>query len=131
MSGDGTQSPEFVKVAGSASEGAYLTNVGVPPERIPSAKAFIEKFKSKYPGTDFQPYDHYTYEAAKIALFALENAGAGTEPGQTDGLKLMAFLRTLKYDGVLGETRFDEKGDTLNKAISVYLVKDGKFAAQN
>lgn len=130
MSGDGTQSPEFVKVAGSASEGAYLTNVGQPPERTPSAKTFVENFKAKYPDVDFQPYDQYAYEAARIALFALESTGAGLEPGKTDPLKAMAFLRTLKFDGVLGETRFDEKGDTLNKTISVYLVKDGKFVPQ-
>ena len=44
-----------------------------------------------------------------------------------DKLKIIDFLKNLKYDGVLGRTEFDEKGDTLNKAVTVYLAKDGKF----
>jgi hypothetical protein len=27
----------------------------------------------------------------------------------------------------LGETRFDQKGDTLNRRITLFQVKDGKF----
>lgn len=125
LSGDGLQTPEFVKIGGQASEGAYITNVGVPPERIESAKAFLDKFKAAYPGIDFQPYDHYTYEATMIALLALEKAGL-TGP-ELNRPAMLDFLRTVKYDGVLGRTEFDAKGDTLNKAVTVYLVKDGKF----
>ncbi len=135
MSGDAMQSPEFMKIAGSASEGAYVTNVGVPPERIPSAKAFLEKYKSDYPNTDFQPYDHYTYEATMIALDALEKAGlsAASEAGAAPINKaaMIEYLRTLKYNGVLGLTEFDEKGDTKNKAVTVYIVKGNQFVPVN
>ena len=128
VAGDAAQSPEFFKVAGSASEGAYITNVGVPPERIPSAKEYLDKYKQNYPGTDMQPYDHYTYEATMIALLALEKAGIKSpDSDETDKSKIIDFLRTLKYDGILGHTEFDEKGDTRNKAVTVYLVKDAKF----
>ena len=62
VSGDALQTSEFFKVAGKAAEGAYITNVGLPPEKIPSAREFIQKYKAKYQGMDMQPYDHYTYE---------------------------------------------------------------------
>ncbi len=130
MSGDAMQSPEFMKIAGSSSEGAYITNVGVPPERIPSAAIFLEKYKSTYPNTDFQPYDHYTYEATMIAIEALEKAGL-SESGAVNKSAMIEYLRGLKYNGVLGRTEFDEKGDTKNKAVTVYRVKDARFTAVN
>jgi len=132
ISGDAVQSPEFFKVAGSAAEGAYVTNVGVPPERIPSAKKFLEDYVKEYPGKDMQPYDHYTYEATMIALLALEKAGiADPASNAVDRSRMIEFLKTLKYDGVLGRTEFDEKGDTKNKAATVYIVKDSKFVPVN
>lgn len=131
VSGDALQTPEFFKVAGESAEGAYITNVGRPPEKIPSAKIFMEKYKSKYPDTDMQPYDHYTYEATVIALLALEQAGIRAEPPNVDRAKMIEFMKSLKYDGILGQTSFDEKGDTKNKAITVYLIKNGKFLSLN
>jgi len=131
ISGDALQSPELFKVAGSAAEGAYITNVGVPPESIATAKDFLEAYKKEYPNMDLQPYDPYTYEAARIALLALEKAGiVDLDSNRTDKSKIIDFLKTLQYDGILGHTEFDEKGDTKNKAITTYLVQNGKFIPQ-
>lgn len=131
VSGDALQTVEFFKVAGASAEGSYITNVGVPPERIASAKIFIDTFQKKFPRVDIQPYDHYTYEATKIALLALEKAGIQEESDAVNRMKMLEFMKTVKYDGVLGRTEFDEKGDTKNKAITVYHVKDGKFVTIN
>ena len=130
VSGDAMQSPELIKLAGLAAEGAYITNVGLPPEKMPSAQSFIKRYKERYPGMDFQPYDHYTYEATMIVLLALEKSMTETEP-QAFRLKMIEFLKPLKYEGILGLTVFDEKGDTLNKTISVYLIKNGEFVPVN
>lgn len=130
VSGDAMQSSELFKIAGKSIDGSYVTNVGMPPERIPSAKSFLERYKAKHPGVDPQPYDHYAYEATMIALNALEKAGLknGT---QVDKAAMVEYLSTLQYDGILGRTEFDAKGDTKNKVITVYLVKDGKFTPVN
>ncbi len=130
ISGDALQTSEFFKVAGAASENSYITNVGIPPERIPQAKTFLESYKNKYPNKDIQPYDHYAYEATNIALLSLEKAGIQAG-GNMDKTKMIEFLRTLKYQGVLGVTEFDEKGDTKNKAVSIYLVKNNQFVPLN
>ncbi len=131
LSGDALQTNEFLKLAGESAEGSYITNVGVPPEKIPSAQAFLEKFKAKYPGVDIQPYDHYSYEATMIALLALEKAGITQGSKDFNRLKMIEFMKALRYDGVLGQTEFDEKGDTKNKAITVYKVQSGKFIPQD
>ena len=44
-----------------------------------------------------------------------------------DRAKIAEGQHHIRYNGVLGETQFDEKGDTLNKKITLFQVKDGKF----
>jgi len=122
ITGDGCYSPELIKIGGLATGNTYVTMVGISPEKLPQAKKFIEKFKSKYPKVDSQPYDHYTYEATNIILEAIARVGADKE-------KIIETVKGIKYQGILGETAFDEKGDTLNKVISVYQVKEGKFVS--
>lgn len=112
--------PEFLRIAGPAAEGCYLTFLGSPSDLTPTAKTFVEAFKARYPGQELHAYDHYGYEAMNILLSLLEKAGP-------DRAKILAELPKVDYKGVLGETRFDEKGDTLNKKITLYQVKDGKF----
>ena len=128
MSVDAMQSPEYFKIAGVYADGSYITNVGVPRENTAQAKVFMEKFRAQYPNVDEQPYDHYTYEATNIALLALENAGM-SDSDSVDRAKMIDYAGTVKYDGVLGHTEFDEKGDTKNKIITIYTVKNGKFEA--
>jgi len=121
LSGDGSYSPELIKIAGvKTCENVYITMVGAAPEKIPEAGEFVKKFKTKYPNVDMQPYDHYTYEATNIVLNAITKVGENKEA-------IIDVVHRTKYQGVLGETTFDEKGDTLNKVISVHRVKEGKF----
>jgi branched-chain amino acid transport system substrate-binding protein len=112
--------PEYLRVAGTAAEGSYITFLGSPPELLPSAKTFIDAYKARYPGEDIRAYDHYGYEAMNILLSALEKAGPDRD-------KILAELPATQHKGILGETRFDQKGDTLNKTITLFQVKDGKF----
>ncbi|MEW6040149.1 MAG: branched-chain amino acid ABC transporter substrate-binding protein [Elusimicrobiota bacterium] len=112
--------PEFLNIAGDSARDTYVTFLGAPPEQTPTAKQFIKSYREKYPDNEIKAYDHYGYEATKIALEAIKNCG-------TDRSKIIDYLRSIKYKGVLGVTKFDEKGDTLNKKISVFKVKDKKF----
>ena len=112
--------PAFIRVAGPAAEGAYVTFLGSPPELLPSAKEFIERYKQRYPNDELKSYDAYGYEVAGVLLDALKNVGP-------DRTKIIDFLRTVKYTGVLGTTQFDQKGDTLNRTITLFQVKNGAF----
>ena len=69
---------------------------------------------------DAQPYDPYTYDAVNIVLAAVASVGP-------DKAKVMEHIRAIRFKGVLGDTRFDARGDTLNKIITPYLVKAGTF----
>lgn len=120
VAGDGVFTPEYITIGGKSTEGDYASMVGAPPEKLPKAKEFMDKFKAKYPGINMQPYDPYTYEATCMLIEAIEKTNK--EP-----VKIVDYISKIKFNGILGETTFDEKGDTLNKTISIYQVKNGKF----
>jgi branched-chain amino acid transport system substrate-binding protein len=113
--------PEFLRIAGPAAEGAYITFLGRPAALLPSARAFINAYHARYPGEELKAYDGYGYEAMNILLATLGKVGPNRE-------KVLAALPATDYKGVLGETRFDEKGDTTNHLITLFQVKNGKFA---
>ena len=112
--------PALLRVAGPAAEGAYVTFLGSPPELLDSAKDFVARYRQRYPNDELKSYDHYGYEVAQILLEAIDAVGP-------DRQKVITFVRNIKHDGVLGQTAFDEKGDTLNKTITLFQVKNGKF----
>ena len=60
----------------------------------------------------------------KLAL-AQVDAAVGDLRGNSE--KILAALPKIKHAGVLGVTQFDEKGDTLNHAITFFQVQNGKF----
>ena len=120
LTGEISYDPDFLRIAGGAAEGAYVTYLGRPPELLDTAKLFIDKYRLAYPGSEVKAYDHYAYEVTNILLAAMEKVGP-------DKAKIIETLRDLSYTGVLGTTTFDEKGDTKNKTITLFVVRDGKF----
>jgi branched-chain amino acid transport system substrate-binding protein len=112
--------PSFLQTAGKAAEGAYVTFLGSPPELLASANDFVKRSKARYPEEVLKAYDHYGYESAAIFIEALQKVGA-------DRAKIMEYIHQNKFDGVLGTTQFDEKGDTVNKTITLFRVENGEF----
>ncbi len=126
ISGDGAKTNNLFDVAGESADGAYLSIVGIPVELLPSAQEFVAKYKQRYtkPSEELKPFDHFGYEAAQLILTALEKTGP-------DRAKLIEEIRRSRYTGLLGTTSFDEKGDTLNKIITMTKAnfKDRSFPA--
>ncbi|UXY14040.1 branched-chain amino acid ABC transporter substrate-binding protein [Chitiniphilus purpureus] len=120
MGGDGTQTPEFIKLAGPDAEGQISSSPGQAKEDMPGGKEFLAKFKQKF-GTDVQLYAPYCYDAVKVLIEAMKKAGS------TDPAKYLPELAKTDYQGVTGKINFDEKGDIKNGAITLYTVKGGKW----
>lgn len=112
--------PEYLRVAGPAAEGTFVTFLGAPAYVLPSAQAFVKRYEARYPNDELKAYDHWGYEAMSIILDLIHDVGPDRE-------KILTALPHIKHEGVLGVTQFDEKGDTLNKTITIFEVKDGKF----
>ncbi|MGL6040635.1 MAG: branched-chain amino acid ABC transporter substrate-binding protein [Deefgea sp.] len=120
MGGDGSQTPEFIKLAAGDAEGMYATSPGTPKDQLAGGKAFLEKYKTKF-GTDVQLYSPYSYDSVHVMVKAMQEAGS-TEPA-----KYLPKLAAVKHEGVTGPISFDTKGDINDGAITVYTVKDGKW----
>ncbi len=122
MSGDGVFDPKFVEIAGDVAEGTLLTFTP-DPEKIPSAKGFLQKYKARH-GSGLAPYAIYAYDATNILLTAISQVGTKE---MRDGKKISEAIRHLKYDGALGHIEFDAKGDVKVSPYIVWITKGGKF----
>lgn len=120
VGGDALKSPEYIDIGASATEGDFVTMIGLPPEKLPRANEFIEKYRKSYPQAKIQPYDAYTYDTVMIIIDAIQNAGR-------DKAKIIEYIAKIQYSGATGTISFDEKGDTKNKAITMYRIKDATF----
>lgn len=119
ISDDGVKDESFLKVAGEAAEGAYMTG---PRDlsRIPLNAQAIQDFKDEY-GSDPGAFYQEGYSAALALLNAIEKAGS------TDYAAVTKALRTEYVETPVGKIKFDERGDAEGVGFSVYHVVDGDF----
>lgn len=117
--GDGGYTPEFIKLAGDAAEGAYASLPGVPLARMPGGKEFEARFVAKY--QPIQSYAPFCYDAVNVMIAAMQKAGS-TEPAN-----YLPALAGISYDGVTAKIQFDAKGDLKDGAVTMYQVKQGKW----
>ena len=112
MSGDGAKSDDFFGFAGPAGDGAYFSIGGVPLEALPGAADFVARYGKRWSGAAPRTFDHYGYEAARIALWAL---------GKTDGDRKAAVeaIRSEPHEAMMGTFIFDAKGDSLKSLITM------------
>lgn len=121
LSADGSKTPEFIKLAGGAAEGAIASSPGVVIEQTPAGKAFAAKFESKY--GKIQNYAPYAYDATITMIEAMKAAGSA------DPVKYLPFLAKTNRNGVIGPIAFDAKGDIKSGAVTIYQVKKGSWVA--
>jgi branched-chain amino acid transport system substrate-binding protein len=119
MGGDGVQSHEFLRLAGSDSDGVVASSPGLPLGDMPGGIAFREKFESKY--SVIQNYAPYAYDATMTLVEAMRAAGS------TDPSRYIPELARISRPGVTGIIAFDGNGDIRDGAITMYRVKDGKW----
>ena len=75
VSGDGSQDPESIKLAGSDAEGLFASNAGPAPSLQPGYAAFQTAYKTKYNADIFQ-YAPQAFDATNIIINAIKKAGA-------------------------------------------------------
>lgn len=132
MGGDGLYTQQFVDIAGAANaEGDFATSIGLPLDAQPKGQDFKAAFEAKFAGQAIEAYDTYAYDAAMVIIEAAKKVAAemGADALATPAGKsaIIEAVAATDYDGVTGKVAFDEKGDTTNKAVTTYVVKDGAF----
>lgn len=122
---DGCYEQAFIQSAGADlfdTLKVYVTFGGLPPDMLEgNGKEFVENYRKKY-GRTPEGYAIYGYEAAKVALMAIEKAG------KKDRVAILeACLNIKDFPGALGVWSFDENGDTTNKVMSGSTIENGEF----
>jgi branched-chain amino acid transport system substrate-binding protein len=120
VGGDGMQTPNFIELAGKASEGVMASMPGLPKEQMPGGKQFMDKYQAKF-HTEVQLFAPMGYDAVMVLIDAMKRAGS------TDPAKYLPELPKTHYNGVIGPIAFDDKGDLQNGPITIYKVTGGKW----
>ncbi|MDP4128461.1 MAG: ABC transporter substrate-binding protein [Bacillota bacterium] len=119
---NGFNSPELIKIAGKAADGAVVASPWYPGKENDKIKKFVADYKAKYNNKVPDQFAAQSYDALYIYASALEKAGS-----TTDRKKLRDSLATIKdFQGVTGKFAFDDKRNPLMDA-TVLIVKDGQF----
>ena len=116
---DGLKDDAFIKMAGEAAEGVYCSypkDTASLPIYKEALKAHVDTFNSE-PGSFY--YNAYS------AMLALVNAIKITNSTDTD--KLVEALHTNKVATPLGDLVFSKTCDAVGLALSVYVIKNGKY----
>jgi branched-chain amino acid transport system substrate-binding protein len=126
MGPDGIFTEGFIDAAGAAAEGSYATFGGLPASQLKGKGAdWYQRFKQQY-NEDPEAYAVYAYEAASVALKAIDKAG------KKDRQVILEAVRNTKdFNGLLGTWSFTDTGDTTLKTMSGNQVKGGKWQFVN
>ena len=119
ISGDALVDNEFWKITGPAGEGTLMT-FAPDPRKAPGAKDIVAKFKSQ--GYDPEGYTLYSYAALQVWKAAVEQAKS------TDTAKVSPLIRGHTFKTIIGDLKYDNKGDVSNSKYVFFIWKNGNYA---
>lgn len=116
LGGDGWDSPELFKSAGTALEGCYFSNHYSPESTEPAVQEFIKKFKAKYNDRTPDAMAALGYDTAKILADAIKRAGSTDSTALRD-----AIAGTKDFAGVTGTITLDENRNAKKPAVVLQI----------
>lgn len=118
IGGDALTTDEFWHIAGEAAEGV-LVSFEPDTRQLPGAREAVESFRK----INYEPagYTLYGYAATQIIADAIKRAG------YPDPAKAAAVMHKQKFDTVIGNIGFDEKGDITGSSYVMYKWSKGKY----
>ncbi|MGO8692441.1 MAG: ABC transporter substrate-binding protein [Rectinemataceae bacterium] len=118
MGGDGWDSPDLVKIGGSAVEGCYFTNHYSKDDTRPVVQDFIKRYQAKFNETP-DALAVLAYDAMNLTLNAIKTAG------KTDGPAIRDALAASDFNAVTGEIKFDADRNPIKSAV-IIEIKNGQ-----
>jgi branched-chain amino acid transport system substrate-binding protein len=118
VSGDALVTDEYWQITGDAGAGTLMT-FSPDPRKNPEAKPVVDALVKA--GRTTEGYALYTYAAIQAWAQAVNTAGA------TDFDKVVAALNSGTFKTVLGDVKFNDKGDVTLPGYVLYEWKDGKY----
>ena len=119
VSEDALVTDEFWKIAGPAGEGLIMT-FAPDPIGNPNAKKVVDQFTKE--GYKPEGYTLYTYAAFQVWAHAVKAANS------FDPQKVAAQIHGKTIPTVIGDLKYDDKGDVSNSEYVWYKWHDGQYA---
>ncbi|TYB34082.1 MAG: branched-chain amino acid ABC transporter substrate-binding protein [Flexistipes sinusarabici] len=120
IGGDANDNPDFVKLAGSAAEGAYIINVPTP-ELLPYdvAKKFLASYKEKYNEMPPSIWTVLNADGLRAIMHAIE------ETKSLDTKTIANYLVEMEpYPGLSGPLAWDEDGERVGSSYLTYRINE-------
>ncbi len=124
LGGDGWESDRIFDLAGGALEGAYYSSHYAEDNPAPELQRFITAFRARY-GRSPEAASALGYDAARVALAAMQRAGSLDGPALRD-----AIAATKDFPGATGTLTLDADRNPVKPAV-ILTIQEGrrKFAA--
>ncbi|MCY1079916.1 ABC transporter substrate-binding protein [Archangium lansingense] len=124
LGGDGWESDRIFELAGGALEGSYYSSHYAEDNPAPELQRFIASFRERY-GRSPEAASALGYDAAKVALAAIERAKSLSGPDIRD-----ALASTKDHPGATGTLTLDADRNPVKPAV-ILTIREGKrrFAA--
>ena len=118
MGGDALVTQEYWSITGPAGKGTLMT-FSPDPRKNPAAADVVKRLEAR--GISPEGYVLYTYAAIQAWAQAAEKAGTTDAPAVVDA------LNDSMIDSVIGDFKFDDKGDPTLPPYAVYRWADGTY----
>ena len=118
ISGDALVTADYWKITGPAGEGTLMT-FSPDPRKNPAAAALVKRFRDK--GIEPEGYVLYTYAAYQAWQQAVKIAGS------TDVEKVSKALHDGTFKTVIGDFKFDKKGDPSLPPYAFFIWSKGEY----
>ncbi len=122
ISGDALVTQEYWQITGDIGEGTLMT-FSPDPRKNPGASDIVQRFRDA--GVEPEGYVLYTYAAIQAW------AQAAGKANSTEFDAVVKSLNSNKFDTVLGNIGFDEKGDVTAPGYVFYVWSNGKYDYAN
>ncbi|WP_454744080.1 branched-chain amino acid ABC transporter substrate-binding protein [Cupriavidus necator] len=120
-SGEMSKTEEFLKLAGTASNGTIVSLAGLPLENMPGGADFAKRYKAKF-NAEPTTYAPYSYDGTMALMKAMTTAGT------SDPAKYLPILAKSDIKGVTtNHLAYDTYGDLREATITVYQADNGKW----
>ncbi len=125
MGSDGMISPDFIKAAGQAAEGMYLSG----PAAV-NNDAFNKKYEAKYGQKPPSAFHLHAYDAAMMLLDAVKKVAVVDKDGTIHIPRkalVDALFATKNFKGLTGTLTCNQYGDCADPKININQIQNGKY----
>ena len=129
VGGAAVSTPGFIKIAGKAADGTYVSTAAWIDDPRPAAVSYLKKYKAATGGKEPNYGGPRSYDNIYLFKHCIETSGVTNKPADlaSDREKIRECMaKTKHFPGAAGEITFDQHGDGTG-ITAILKVEHGKY----